>query len=214
MPNVFISLGDHCTVGFAIRKFFKTEPSSCFDWLITPTNALIDILNTKGEMFGLRISHAWDINSVMCESYGCFYHHEFDRNEKGNCVITPENLRSCRDKLIHKYNKMVGICKAQGSFPLFIRNIHPSSYPENGDKFVYTADKISAMMLALENTIQHKNFKLIFTTVEKPKCEDFLIEDCDFVKQGRVLIKKYAGDYSENSVDLFWKEIFLNKYEK
>jgi hypothetical protein len=122
MNRTFISLGDHCDVGDGFRNFFGKEPSSPFDWLITPTHALIDILNTRGDKFGLSISYAMDGFSVMCESYGCLYHHEFERNANNICVITPEHLKNCRDKLTYKFKKMVSLSAAECN-PVFIRKV-------------------------------------------------------------------------------------------
>lgn len=209
MASSFISLCDHCNVGFALRKFFKEEPASPFDWLITPTNALIDILNTGGEKFGLSISYAMNGNSIVCESYGYLYHHEFSRNAKDHCIVTVEDLKNCREKLLHKYKKMIDLSKMEKN-PLFIRYIHPSSQLENGATFVYTKDTILKIHEAIKNAIGHDQFKLSFVTVEKTKFQENLIEPCELMSEGKIKCIKYAGDYTEQDIDDFWGKIFTS----
>jgi hypothetical protein len=209
MATSFISLGDHCSVGFAIRKFFKEQPGSPFDWLITPTNALIDILNTNGEKFGLSISYAMNGHSIMCESYGCLYHHEFSRNAKDHCIVTVDDLKNCREKLLHKYKKMINLCQPEKN-PVFIRYIHPSCYPENGDTFIYTKDTIFKIHEALKYSIGHDQFNLLFVTVEKTLFQDNLIEPCELMSEGKIECIKYTGDYTEQDIDDFWGGIFTS----
>jgi len=147
--------------------------------------------------------------SIMCESYSCLYHHEFSRNSEEHCIITPEDLKNCREKLIHKFKKMVEL-SAEEMNPVFIRYIHSSSYPKNNDAFIYTEKTIVEISNAISNAIGHDRFKLLFVTVEKTEFQDRLLQPCQLIESGKVNCITYSGDYTETDIDAFWGKIFTS----
>lgn len=94
------------------------------------------------------------------------------------------------------------------NIPLFIRNIHPSSHPENGENYIYTANKIKNIASANRNNIGHINFKIIFSTIEETKYQNTLLESYKLLESSQVQCLSYSGDHSKVSIDLFLGEIF------
>jgi hypothetical protein len=203
MEKILFSLGDHCAPADAIRDIFGVQSTSCFDWLITPTKALIDILDTNAEKFGLKISYAMNGASIFCENYGCYYHHEFEKNNNGICTITPESLSECRSKLIYKYNKMINLAKKYD--PIFLRYIHPAARPSNDSDYIYDIATLNKIDLALSKSIGKSDYKLIFITIEENSNK--LIQDNELF-DNKFFIRSHTGGQNKEEQNKFWFETF------
>ncbi len=198
-----LSLGSHCEPAFQIERFFKTKANSPFDWLISTNDSFLKILKTDGELFGLRIKYAMNGTSIYCEEYGCYYHHEFERDKEGLMIITPSSLKDCREKLLYKYNQMIEF--ARKSKPLFIRYIHPAESASIQGQPLYTLEKINEIFNILSEKIGHSNFELAFITIEKNN--NYLI-DVSAVEKFPVHLFIYDGEFEKNLVDEYWDNFF------
>ncbi|WP_192245614.1 DUF1796 family putative cysteine peptidase [Mesorhizobium silamurunense] len=159
--EAIFSLGSDCTPANQIRRYFKRRPSSCFDWLVTPVASIERILADDGSQFGLRVSACFNGTTALCENYGIIYHHEFDRKTSNAVIFTPESLRSCRDKLIYKYNKMLDIARTRKT--LFVRYVSGTDAPgdrQRGQPF--GTEGLQEMITLLEKKLGHSSFHLAF----------------------------------------------------
>lgn len=162
MPyEAIFSLGSDCTPATQIRRYFKRRPSSCFDWIVTPIASIEEILADDGARFGLRVSACFNGTSAFCENYGVVYHHEFDRTTSNAVIFTPEALRSCREKLIYKYNKMLDIARTRKT--LFVRYVSATDAP--GDQQMgktFGVDDLQEMVTLLEKKLGHSRFHVAY----------------------------------------------------
>lgn len=160
-----ISLGSHCDPAIQYRRFFQSEPYSPFDWLITcPLDTLFKIISNDGEHFGDEVTSAMDGTSALCTKYGCYYHHEFERNDLGKMLFSQQSLKNCKEKLQYKYRKCFEI--AGKTNPLFIRWANDSEIPSNSDRFLYTYEEVNLLVNTLEKRIGHNNFHLAFIGIK------------------------------------------------
>jgi hypothetical protein len=74
-----ISLGAHCETTYHIRRRFGCTATQVFDWLVTPTIALVELLeNNFREMFiGRNMRVIFDGDAVHCDRYGTVHFHDF-----------------------------------------------------------------------------------------------------------------------------------------
>ena len=205
--NSIISLGSHCVPSDHYRRFFKQEPSSPFDWMITPIASLISILEDDGKQFGLKITPAMDATSALCVNYGCYYHHEFDKTSDNKIIVTEEALRTCREKLSYKYQKMLSIARA--SQPLFVHWMHSAWHPADPEKenFIFTADQVRRLHSLLQDKLQHNDFQIAFITTDENLHPLFNLELLSSVKN--ISISSYS-EKSTEVVDLFWNEFYIH----
>jgi hypothetical protein len=205
--NSIISLGTHCLPSDHYRRFFKQEPSSPFDWMITPIPSLIKILEDDGKQFGLKITPAMDSTSALCVNYGCYYHHEFEKTPENKIIVTEEALRACREKLSYKYQKMLSI--ARDSQPLFVHWMHSGWHPANPEKenFIFTADEVRRLQSLLEEKLQHSNFHIAFITTDENPYQ--LMNPELFISVPNISIRSYS-EKSAEEVDLFWNELYTS----
>jgi hypothetical protein len=156
--NSIISLGSHCEPSDHDRRIFKQEPSSPFDWMITPIPSLLKILEDDGKQFGLKIAPAMDSRSAQCLHYSYLYHHEYDKTPDNRIMVTKEALGNCPDKLTYKYQKMISIAKS--SRPLFIRWVHPVVHSANRDveDFIFTVNDVSRLISLHQVNIEQSDF--------------------------------------------------------
>jgi len=201
-----ISLGSHCEPSDHYRRFFKQEPSSPFDWMITPIPSLIKILEDDGAQFGLGITPAMDATSALCINYGCYYHHEFDKTSDNKIIVTEQALKNCRDKLSHKYRKMISIAKE--TKPLFIRWIHPAERPadSSAENFIFTSTQVKRLMELIQLKLGHDDFHIAFIkTVENP--HQIMDENLS-----NTLSRNSVHSYSEATkeiVNQFWDQFYI-----
>lgn len=203
--NSIISLGSHCEPSDHYRRFFKQEPSSPFDWMITPIPSLLKILEDDGKQFGLKISPAMDSTSAQCLHYGCLYHHEFDKTPDNRIMITREALDNCRDKLSYKYQKMISIAK--NSRPLFVRWVHPAEHPANRDveDFIFTGNDVSRLISLLQEKIGHGNFHIAFIKTDENKHR--LIDEGLLKSIPNISMHSYS-ELSREVIDEFWDKFY------
>ena len=203
--NSIISLGSHCEPGIHYRRFFGAEPYSPFDWLITyPLETLLKILDTDGKYFGDEVAFAMDGTSAICTKYGCFYHHEFERNEKGMVLISSQALKICKEKLNYKYLKFINI--ARNTNPLFIRWSHGAEYPSKSDKFIYTIDEVSSIYKTIEDKLGHQNFHIAFVGVKNINNFELIDPECLTIRPNISCFQYDMLDQSD--VDFFWDNFF------
>lgn len=166
-PISIFSLGSNCTPSLQINRHLGIKPTSPFDWLVTPFDSIIKILQTDGKLFGTSISTALNGKTAFCENYGVFYHHEFTRRVGTEQVIFDvESIENCRNKLLFKYNRMIEICKI--SKPIFVRYLSGTDVPTDrlGCTLSLNASDAEQLCQIISSKIHHKNYHIIFIKSE------------------------------------------------
>jgi hypothetical protein len=109
MPSfdAVVSLGAWCQVAFQVKKHEWPLQESCFDWLVTPWDSLLKVLETDGELLGKDVFYEPAAISFKCSHYGLLYYHEFPQDNDGKPYLAEDALSNVRSKLIYKYRKMV-----------------------------------------------------------------------------------------------------------
>jgi hypothetical protein len=103
--NHIISLGSECDTALQLRRVGWLRTPSVFDWLITPWDALLAILQDNGARLAQQIYQTTDATAAACAAYGLLYWHEFPRHQ-GKVQITPEATATARGKLAHKMARL------------------------------------------------------------------------------------------------------------
>lgn len=202
--RTIISLGSHCEPALQYRRFFSVEPSSPFDWLITyPLSTVIEIFNDDGARFGDEITIAMQGTSAKCNSYGCFYHHEFEKNNENQLIISSLALKNCKEKLLHKYNKMIHIAK--NSSPVFVRWIHNGEVPQNSSTFFFLADEINDLYNTIVKKISHDDIHIAIVASADNKYE--ILQTSGLLNPEKISVHIYESGDQLKEIS-FWDSFF------
>ena len=75
---LYVSLGAWCQVAQQLKNHVQDQlVPSAFDWIVGPLSSVSHILDTDGDNFCENLSLSKPSNSIICETYGILYHHEF-----------------------------------------------------------------------------------------------------------------------------------------
>jgi hypothetical protein len=149
----YISLGSYCETAFQIRRRRNVTQAHFFDWLVTPLESLMLVLENdfEGVFERENIHPTKDGQSVVDTSNGLLFHHEFTRNDQG--LVTEEVIgREYRIKqakvqfLIDRWREIAG-----GSDPVL---------------YVFLGDGAPSQIQDLRNLIRRKypalDFRLLW----------------------------------------------------
>ena len=93
-----ISIGTSCQTSWQVRHHTKSSRAHYFDWVLTPTEVLIDLLGRPEEEWaGGAKEVARHVKAVFDRSTGLHHPHDFLDGE-GKVVITDENQAAARSK--------------------------------------------------------------------------------------------------------------------
>lgn len=74
-----VSLGGNCETKYQIRRLFPDAENYIFDWFVTPTSSMVDMIeNDFSDMFlekNMRV--IFDGDGVACDRYGTVHFHNF-----------------------------------------------------------------------------------------------------------------------------------------
>nr|WP_281033463.1 hypothetical protein [Neorhizobium lilium] len=160
-------MGGWCQVAMQVRACGLPLLKSSFDWLVTPWNAVHEIMASDGDHFGLEADLDIAANSMRCRSYGVLYPHEFERDSDNVPVLTPGAMENCRSKLIYKHRKMVStINEKQGSDILFVRYgglaQECRAWPYMDDFGKCTEEDVNELLHSLKALFPQNRVKLLF----------------------------------------------------
>ncbi|WP_426010543.1 DUF1796 family putative cysteine peptidase [Caulobacter sp. DWR2-3-1b2] len=147
----FLSVGGYCQVAHQIQRYTGCKTSSPFDWLVSPIDGTIKIIEDDGEGLARDVKTRSNGKSAICARYGVSYHHEFIRDKDGLVVFSVEALLSTRAKLLHKLRNFRA--QARMGPVTFIRF---GTFAHSADANPYLADepmpfsKLNALAVALE----------------------------------------------------------------
>jgi hypothetical protein len=136
-----ISLGAWCQVAHQVHRRFGRTWGGVFDWLVTPYESLLQVIEDDGERLARSFSPVEDRNSVVCNEYGVLYHHEFRRRPDGRRIFDRFSLDNCQSKFTHKIATFL-TCVRSGRPTLFVRYgtfcSNPQAYPYIAEPSVFT----------------------------------------------------------------------------
>ncbi|UTV56513.1 DUF1796 family putative cysteine peptidase [Burkholderia arboris] len=122
-----ISLGGHCQTAYQIRRHFGTDKAYPFDWWVTPTKALVELLESGFvDIFReehMKIVHEDSGPAVMCNRYGLMHYHDFDE-AKINGVYSPYLVRSKCAQNNSKFAYLISRLLNLSGKVLFVRFSH------------------------------------------------------------------------------------------
>jgi hypothetical protein len=101
-----VSLGSDCDVALQLRRVGWLRTPSVFDWLITPWDALLCVLQDNGARLAEQVYPTAKGDGAICAKYGLLYWHEFPRPQPDKVEITPEATAHARSKLTHKMARL------------------------------------------------------------------------------------------------------------
>lgn len=160
-----VSLGAWCQTAYQIKQQQQNLLPSCFDWLVTPWDALISILEDDGAKLGLKVAYDHYSKTIKCQHYGVLYAHEFKPDQSGIPYVSEENLGQCRAKLLHKYRKMFDAI-LNGGTTLFVRfggTAEPAAaWPYLAQGNPRSEDDLNELMLLLRRKFPAAHAKLLF----------------------------------------------------
>lgn len=206
------SLGGDCQVGWQIRKFFNNPIPSPFDWLVTPFDSLLRVLDDKGARFSRSVSvlpamPPYTKESTICDDYGCSYHHDFKHGDDGHVIIDEVSLLDTRNKMMHKWNSFSEIVSRQDEV-LFV---HLGSHKRPPIAWPYLKEQ-SPLKISCINELKSK----IDTLFPNTRCkllqvyyEQFSPVEIDAEVDNNVFIEKidYRADLNWDGDDAEWRRI-------
>lgn len=119
-----ISLGSFCQTAYQLRRLFGDRGAHVFDWWVTPSRALIDLLETGFSDLllpeNMRIVAEDAGEAVMCSRYGLMHYHDF-YNAKVKDKYNPFLVRAGCQSILPKYEHLVRKFLSLEGKVLFVR---------------------------------------------------------------------------------------------
>lgn len=93
MVNIYIPIGENCSVAWALRINGVRNTAYPFDWLIAPLPKIIKCVREDfaGFLQELYRADAYTTQSCVIDSYGFEFRHDFPTVKKNACIDTIEN---------------------------------------------------------------------------------------------------------------------------
>lgn len=207
-PDTFdtvISLGAHCGAATYQEKFFGNKTTSCFDWLVTPIDSVIKVLEDNGASFGLEFSASRSGAAAICQKYGLIYMHEFPCESDSRIRFSAAIIENVRSKLLYKYDRM--IATAAAGRPLFVRyNIAADASDRHAVNPLATATltRLDELICA---RIGHSNFHVVIARCVGPHAHARIESEADLPPRFSVVPVTFApGTLGiEAEWDLLWE---------
>ena len=77
-----VGVGGHCQTAYQIRRHFNVDKAYPFDWWVTPTIGLVELLETGFEDIfreeNIKIVYEKSGPAVTCSRYRLMHYHDFD----------------------------------------------------------------------------------------------------------------------------------------
>ena len=168
-----VSLGAHCETVEQIVSYFGRATATPFDWMITPIDSVIKIIEDDGERLGTNFVTGWQGKTIQCNIYGCVYYHEFERTADGSCIFDVAALNECAQKMRHKMQKLTALYTGEESV-LFVR-AHGRS-DAIGDRLggdVTKSSDLNALVDVIAAKAPNLDFRMLFVHAEGRDGEAF-----------------------------------------
>ncbi len=170
-----VSLGGNCDPALQLRRTGRHQTHGLFDWLVTPLDAIAQILADDGARLATRFFAANSGTSAGCAEYGVLYHHEFPRGEHDVILFDAEGIARCRSKLRHKLARLIAVCS--GADPVLFIRVWPETdlgwdRLGRGKAPARSAD-LNALADAIAGRFPHLDFAVLVVTLDSDSHNDF-----------------------------------------
>lgn len=160
-----VSLGSFCQTAYQIRKNFPSEKASIFDWWVTPTFGLVELLEEDfGNLFqpdNMQIVDEDTGKAVMCKHYGIMHYHDFKNEEdRVDGMLKPLLVRAACARNLAKVAHLYRRLSSLSGNVLFIRfaHGHVHHYQRNAD---FDDALLIRLVKALEQCVPNADFKIL-----------------------------------------------------
>jgi hypothetical protein len=199
-----VSLGSFCQTAHQIRRHFKYEHAHIFDWWVTPTVGLVELVeNGFAELFieqNMKIVDEPDGMAVMCSRYGLMHYHDFDEAKIAgtlNAFLVRAGCPTNIAKFSYLLKRLIGL----SGDVLFIRS--GGGYVRNyNQNMEFNPDLLKRFIKAMERILPTANFKILLLQDTSPIFEDTRVFTDD--------LNNYGCDSWDGS-DRGWSELFTRQ---
>ncbi len=161
-----VSLGAWCQVSYQLRRHFRHTTASCFDWLVTPWQGLMEVMAHGTADLGQSITDNRWAKAAECTKYGILLPHEFPKNAKGEVVFSFKASQQALEKLHHKHEKMLATLRACTGPVLFVRyggNALPAAaWPYLPEPAPFDPSRLNNLCTLLSQLFPTLNFTVLF----------------------------------------------------
>ena len=166
MPICFddiISLGSDCEVALQLRRLGLLHTPSVFDWLITPWDAMLRVIQDEGTHLCNNIYSGYNGTGAVCSGYELVYWHEFPRDEAGQVMVTQAAANTAQKKLRHKIDRMQAVLKS-GKTVLFVRGGMATDAPRDkyGLGLSFPTSRLNDFPALISRLFPELKFSLLF----------------------------------------------------
>jgi hypothetical protein len=160
-----ISLGADCDVALQLRRVGWLKTPSVFDWLVTPWDSMMAVLEDGGARLARKTYPCHDGRGAACADYHLMYWHEFPRDAQFLVQVTESQTEQARLKLTHKMARMQAACE-EAKPVLFIRSGIVTDAPS--DRFaagaVFPSDELDRCVTLIDRL--HPGLRFILLCID------------------------------------------------
>ena len=158
-----ISLGSFCQTAYQIRRYFGYEKAHAFDWWVTPTCGLVELIESQFiDLFdekNMTIVEEDAGAAVMCSRYGLMHYHDFDDSKIAGRP-TPFLVRAECTKNISKFAYLIKRLLSVNGKVLFIRV--GMGYVQHYDKNMeFDEELLKRFIAAMERILPNIEFQIL-----------------------------------------------------
>lgn len=158
-----IGMGGHCQTAFQIRRYFDLDRAYPFDWWVTPTIGLVELLETGFEdIFRedyIKIVQETTGPAVTCSRYHLMHYHDFDE-AKINDAFSPYLVRQLCERNNSKFAYLITRLLNLSGDVLFIR--HANGWTEFDDRVCqFDPSLIQRFQVAINKLLPNVNVTLL-----------------------------------------------------
>lgn len=202
-----IGLGAACQVAEQCRRHLGKAPGAPFDWLITPFDAVEQVLADMGARLGQRFVSVRDGTSTQCAHYGVLYEHDFQRDEMRRVIFDADYVAACQSRMAHKMQKLAELLTTAEKV-LFIRAY--SSTGLDGDRFndtTFTSSDLNGLVDVIQEKAPNLDFDLLFIHSRDRATEKI---DLSGPLSDRIIVREMAhpADMEWFGIDADWITLF------
>jgi len=199
--NGIVGLGGKCVLAHQIRRHFNVSAAHVFDWWVTPTPALIDLLenNFSGLFEPENMTPCEGGKSTVCSFTGILHPHDFEQSPESSLVFREKVSEKCRVNK-EKYAALANRFRQLKGRILFIR-YGDGTHNATSHFSPYSASTINRLVKALELRAPDANFDLLLVLGDESKKP---IEASGFDKEIDPRVR-FDFDMVDNDGAMDWK---------
>lgn len=199
-----ISLGARCQTAHQIRRYFGVQTPWPFDWWVTPTMSLIELL--ENDFDGLFDPNCLEIGDgkapgdgkhwTLCRRTGVIHAHDFERDQVTWEIDMTKFPAMCAANRV-RYGAVIDWFRRLEGRVLFVRCGKGFNHRSVRDAY-YSVETLNRLMAALDKRLPGVDARLLLLSgdMEEPA-------DPDFDRTG--IDAKITFDHADNSAATRWE---------